>query len=431
MKDMSPFKLVLTAVFAVALVLGVAIFALTKTGSSSQTANLVVWGTISDAAWQEGYDGSSVGGDKNLTVTYVEKEPTTFDADFVEALANGEGPDVVILREDSLYKHRNKLFVIPYDNFSLRDFKDRFIEEGELFLSPEGVLAFPFVLDPMVMYWNRDMFSNNGIAEPPKYWEEISGLVGTITKKDTNANITQSTIAMGGWQNITNAKEVLAMLMLQAGTPITSRGTSGSVTSVLNSQFNYPVTPSHSAVSFYTQFSNPTSPNYTWNRSLSSSLNLFLSGNLALYIGFASELFSIQDKNSNLNFDVTSVPQIKDVAKKTVFGHMYALAITKQSKQINAAFVLLNAMTEQASLKALETVTTLPPVRRDLVANKPTDAFRKVFYDAALLSRSWIDPDPQASSAIFRDMIESIESGRSRQGEALNRANEELIARLK
>ncbi len=67
------------------------------------------------------------------------------------------------------------------------------------------------------------------------------------------------------------------MLLLQAGTPITTRQ-NADVVSVLNSTFNYTVPPSRSAINFYTQFSNPTADTYTWNRSLPSSLNMFLSG---------------------------------------------------------------------------------------------------------------------------------------------------------
>jgi ABC-type glycerol-3-phosphate transport system substrate-binding protein len=427
---MSKFKIVLTSIFALCIVFGIGFFAISKGKSAGQTANIVVWGTISNETFDAALKNSSLKQNKLITVTYVKKDKSDFDTAFVEALADGTGPDIVILRDDSMHKNRNKLFVIPYKNYSERTFKDTFIEEGELFLSPGGVIAVPFIVDPMVMYWNRDLFSNNQIVSPPKYWDEMYSVIDKITHKDSSANITQSALSFGEWNNVTNAKEIMAMLLLQAGTPITSR-TSQGVSSVLNYQFDYPIAPSQSAVNFYTQFSNPTSPTYTWNRSLPSSLNFFLSGDLATYIGFASEIFSIQQKNSNLNFDVTYVPQVRDAAKKTVFGHMYGLAIVKQSKQIAAAFTTLNALTEPASIKALEGVTNLPPVRRDLLADKPTDAFRSVFYNSALISHSWIDPEPGQSANIFRDMIESMTSGQARISEALNNANESLSALLR
>lgn len=426
------FKFILISIFSIAIVAGVIVFATSSgMGSSGNTvANLVVWGTIPDSAFSTAHQNSSISNSKDIRVTYVKKDVATFDADLVEAIADGTGPDIVILREDSIYKQRNKIFTIPYKNITERDFKDRFIEEGELFLSTDGVIAIPFIVDPMVMYWNRDMFSNSVIAQTPKYWDEVYPMIEKMTRKDSNANILQSALALGGWNNITNAKEVLAMLLIQAGTPITQRR-GAEVASVLNLQFDKEIIPSQSAMSFYTQFSNPTGAAYTWNKSLPTSLNFFLSGNLAMYLGFASELFPIQQKNSNLNFDVTYVPQIRGTTKQVVFGHMYALAIVKQSKQVSGAFIAINALTEAGALKAMEKETSLPPVRRDLLSDRPTDAYRSVFYNSALISRSWIDPEPTASRNTFRDMIDSITSGRSRVSEALNRADEELRAQLR
>lgn len=68
----------------------------------------------------------------------------------------------------------------------------------------------------------------------------------------------------------------------------------------------------------------------------------------------------------------------------------------------------------------------LPPVRRDVLTNKPTDAIGSVFYDSALMSKSWFDPDSDETDDIFKNMIESVTSGRARLGEAINLADQEL-----
>ncbi len=426
MNSMSPFKIALTSVFAVCMVVGVFLFAFSKYSSSEGKADLLVWGTVPEVAFNSALKASSIARGNIIKVSYVMKDTATFDTEFVESLAEGRGPDIVLLREDLMYKHRNKLFTIPYKSYPEENFKNTFIEQGELFLSAEGVTAIPFIVDPMVMYWNRDVFSNNNISLPPQYWDQVDSMVDKVTHRDNNANIIKSAIAFGEWRNVTNAKEIISMLMLQAGTPIVSRDNKGKVTSFVNSQFDYPVLPSRSAVDFYVKFSNPTSPSYTWNRSLPSSLNFFLSGDLAIYIGFASEVFSIQQKNSNLNFNVTYVPQIRDTARRVVFGHMYGLAMVKQSQQIQGAFTAIKALVEPNSIMALEVATNLPPVRRDLLANKPIEDFRSVFYNSALISRGWIDPNPAVTTEAFRDMVESVTSGRRKVTEALNRLEEEI-----
>lgn len=429
---MSTFKIIVLSIFSVSIVVGIAIFAFSKGSSNNiQNANVIVWGTMDENAFNNTFGASSLSQNRNIKATYVRKDPQDFDKDFVEALAEGSGPDVVILRDDLLYKNRNKLITIPYKSFSERTFKDTFIEEGEVFLSDEGIVAIPFTVDPIVMYWNRDLFNNSQISQPPIYWEQMPDLVDKLTKKDASGNVFQSAIAFGEWGNITNAKEILSMLLLQAGTQITKRSGSN-VVSVINSQVAGVATvPGQRAVDFYTQFSNQTSPMYSWNRSLPNSLNSFLAGNLAIYIGFSSELFKILQKNSNLNYDVTVAPQLKETKKKIVFGRMEALAITKQSKQVAASFMVINALTEPKSLIALEKFTSLPPVRRDLLSNTPGDAYRNVFYDSALISHTFIDPNPQATSNIFKEMVESITSGKDRVSDSLSRASAELGSELK
>ncbi len=360
---MSNFKIALTVIFIVCIIGAIGIFALSK-ATSTTTANLVVWGTIPEDTFNVAYKSSSLQTNKTITLSYIRKDPATFDQAFVEALANGAGPDIVIFRDDSVYKNQNKLFIIPFASYSESTFKNNFIEEGYTLLDPAGVVGLPFMVDPLVMYWNRDMFTNNLIAQTPQYWDEIYPLINKITRRDSSGTVLQSAIALGEWSNITSAKEIISMFLLQAGTPITIRATGGKIQSVLNDQMNQPIAPSESAINFYTQFSNPTSPAYTWNRSLPSSLNLFLSGNLAMYLGFASEISAIQQKNSNLNFDVALVPQIRGVTKKNVFAHMYSLSIVKQSQQVPAAFTAVAALTESAALTALGNTTNLPPVLR-------------------------------------------------------------------
>ncbi len=441
---MSTFQIVLTTVFAACIVVGLIIFASQKSSSSAQHVNITVWGTISQDTFQAAYNASTLKGDKTISVNYVQKSASTFDANFIQALADGVGPDMVILRDDLVYKERNRLFTVPYASLSERTFKDTFIQEAEMYLTPQGIVAMPLIVDPLVMYWNRDLFSSNLIPQSPKYWDEFSdstsatgqsgsrtGLISVITHRDTNANITQSALALGQWDNINNAKEILVTLMMQAGSPMSTRDSQGLVTSALNDNTdNMPIQPSDAAVNFYTQFANPTSPTYTWNASLPSSLNSFLSGSLAVYFGFASEISGIQQKNPNLNFDVTYMPQIRPVgtqtAKQSVFAHIYGVSIVKQSKNIAADYSAMTAFAAPAVITAIDSVTNLPPVRTDLLNAKPTDPYQVIFYNSAIISQGWIDPDGVGSSNIFRTMIQSIDNGNAHSTDALTRADQSL-----
>lgn len=425
---MSKFQLVLIGIFGVFIVGGIIIFAAYR-GSSASRVNVTVWGTISPNTFSDIIRSTDLSDSKLYNVQYVQRAEDEFDQAFVEALASDQGPDIFMLPSEKVLKHRNKIFPIPYDIFTQRQFKDLFIEGSEIYMAPEGVLGLPIYSNPLVMYWNRTMFTEARETRPPKYWDEFYNLAAKMTVKDGALNIQKSGVALGEFANISHAKEIILNLAMQAGTPVTIWGR---VTpqSVFIESFNKAFLPAEAAVNFYTEFSNPAKNSYSWNRSLSNSTNMFLGNNLAIYLGYASEIASLQSKNPNLNFDVTMVPVSREGGSNVSFSLFNSLAITKASRNKSAAFAVASVLTSRKAAKIIADTLNLPPARRDLLAEKQPDAFKSVFYESAIRSKSWLDPDPVNTDAIFRNMIESITSGRSRTGEAVARANQELNALL-
>lgn len=429
---MSKFQLILTGIFGAFILIGVLVFAYGQSTGSNNVAKATVWGTMSSSMFSNFLHESGLDEDKTVDITYVQKNRETFDQDFIEALAVGRGPDLFFLPQDSIIKHQDKIFAIPFSAFAERDFKDIFIEESEIFLTNNGILGLPFVVDPMVMYWNRDIFSNAGLSIPPKFWSEVYDLATKLTVKDTNLNITKSALAFGEYSNVVNANELISLLIMQAGNPITSRRQAdGGISNLFNQKLGFPVSPAERAISFYTEFSNPLKLFYSWNRAMPDSKSFFLAGDLAMYFGFASELPDIRLKNPNLNFDLAPIPQSKGLEKKITFGRMIALAISRNSPNIAGAYQVATKMTSAASIFGLTKVTNLPPVRRELLANRPTaEAFMSVFYDAAVQSKAWIAPEPQRLNPIFKEMIESVTAGRASINQVIYRASEQLDSNL-
>ncbi len=422
--DMTKFQMILMGVFAVFIVVGVIIFAAYK-GSSKSAVNIVIWGTIPQTSFEKILESTSLHLSKEYNVQYVEKTEENFDTDFIESLASGDGPDIFLLPSSKIIKHRNKIYAIPYNVFTQRQFMDSFIEGSEIYMAPEGVLALPVTVDPLVMYWNRQIFTDTKITEPPKYWDEFYNLANLISQKDGALNILRSAVAFGEFSNISHAKEIVLNLAMQAGTPVTVWN-GDKVQSVFADSFNKPTVPAEAAVNFYTEFGNPSKPSYSWNRSLPNSTDYFLGGDLALYFGFASEIGTLQLKNPNLDFDVAAVPVSRDGGTNVSFANFDALAITKSSKNTNAAYAVISILSGVDGAKAFSETLNLPPARRDLLSQKPTDAYESVFYDSAIRSKAWLDPSPTDTDTVFQTMIESIESGKARTDEAVSRANKEL-----
>jgi len=426
MKQMTNFQIILLGFFIFFILVGVVLFAgFGGGGNQDIVGNVVIWGDIDDIVMNNFLSQLRNENDSFKGVSYKEISNNSFDQELSEALASGSGPDVFLLSQESILKHQSKIFPIPYDTLSLRDFKDKFIEEGELFLANEGILGIPFTVDPLVMYWNRDIFSRSGISSPPKNWEEFFSLVNDITVVDEGLNIFTSTVPFGEYRNVSNAKEIISFLVIQAGSPIVTRNTEGKAQVVFSDDFNSSIPPAEQAVNFFTQFSNPVKTTYTWNRALPQSETAFLSGSLALYFGFSGELSGLRRKNPNLNFDVVVVPQTENENNRT-FGKMKALVLAKNSQNLASAFNVINIMTTDDSLARLVELTNLPPVSRNLLSQRPINPYMEVFYKSALLSQAWLDPNPQETDLIFKDMIESIVSGKERVSFAVDRASDEI-----
>ena len=426
---MSKFQIILIAFFAVFIVLGVMAFSLYR-GSRNENIAVIVWGDISSQDFNLLLNTAAINQDRMFNVNYVEKSSETIDAEFTEALAQGVGPDLIILTQDKLWKNKAKLLPISYSKISERDFRATFIEEGELFLGETGISALPLSLDPLVLYYNRDLLSAAGQAQQMRYWDEIYAAATNLSKRDAAGNLVSSVMALGEARNIPHAKDILSLLLLQAGTPITGF-INKELRSRISDNFDLLVSPGETALDFYTQFSNPAKVYYSWNRSLIDAQTHFTSGDSAYYLGFASELRVLKNKNPILNFGVSTVPQSRVSGKTITFGRLRAVAIPRGSPNPDKALTLATKLISKETALALSKILALPPARRDLLSVRPTDAIFPVFYDAALQSKGWLDPDIMATDTIFREAIESVTSGRARTVEAINKANQEMEALIK
>jgi ABC-type glycerol-3-phosphate transport system substrate-binding protein len=108
-------------------------------------------------------------------------------------------------------------------------------------------------------------------------------------------------------------------------------------------------------------------PFYSWNRSLPLSQNAFLAGDLAIYLGFASELPVLKAKNPNLNFDAAPIPQVRSGGVKATYSRMYGLSIVRSTSNPNGVYQVLSILTDPTYLAKLATTMYLPPVRTDLI----------------------------------------------------------------
>lgn len=423
---LSLFQVIILAIFGLFAIFGMIYFARGTYGSdANRIGEVLIWGTLDARAFAATIRTLGEDDERLLHVAYEEHDARKFDSDLAEAIASGKGPDLFILEHEYIMKDQPKIIPFPLAAVSERKFLDTFVDGTELFWSKEGALGIPVATDPLVLYFNRDMLATAGFADAPKSWNEVFDIAEEVTRKSESGNIIKSAIGLGEFDNVTHAKEILAALIMQAGSPITTRDIEGRVRPALGANAATVQQPTQSALRFYTEFSNPAKSVYSWNRALPSSQTFFADGNTALYVGFASELPLIRARNPNLNFAVTMLPQIQETARAVTFARMYAFSIPRGSLNPNGAVTaaLVLAGTEPSRIMAQARGTPSP--RRD-VLSEPADGIEGVFRDSAIIGKGWLDPDPARSADIFRGMIEGAISGASRLSEAAQRGDREL-----
>jgi len=430
---MNNFQTILVAVFMAFFVFAVLIFSnVIKIGNPKNeiTGKVAIWGTFEAQTMSSSID-LIASNNQNISIKYNKKDPTTYQQDLIEAFANGEGPDLFIITPDMIIRNNNFIYKIPYASYPQKVFTDSFIEGANIYLDNEGIIGMPLIVDPIVLYYNKDILSNESMASTPKTWDELFNLNSILTKKENSGTINRSMIALGQYANVNNAKDILATLLIQNDNPIVNREMSDYVVSLNSNPLKFTISPIKTVLNFFIEFSNPSNSAYSWNRALPSSFDMFTSGKLTFYIGRASELFEIETVNPNLSFDVTQILQIKDYPTRKTYGEVYAVAVNKKSTNLTSAFQIASALSQDESALNLSIATSLPPVSRKLLTKKPENPYLFSFFDSALISRSWVDPDKTKTDGIFGDLIDNILSNRLSLGEAINKAQGQLELLIK
>ena len=426
------FQTILIGICVAAFIVAILIFSgIIKIGSSNSTqatgGTIVVWGTYSPDAIQGYFDQLTVQ-NPDLTLTYTQKSPDTFRSSVIGALADGVAPDLVIADSSTLLSIKDRLYTIPYATYTERLYRDSFVDGASVFLSKEGVMAVPLVVDPLVVYYNKDLLAGQSFVTPPVSWTGLVQSLSRFLKKDAKGVILQTPIGLGEADNVNHYKDILSALFLQTGNSVVGLNAN---TGTYEQRIGLGVEGQNElgtvkALTFYTNFANQANSSYTWSRTLPSTLDMFLSGKSAFYIGRASELFTIQSRNPNLNFDVTTLFQADGAVRPITFGVFSGMSILKSTTQFPLAYSVLGMLSTPQFNQYVAGTLSLPPAKRDLLLTQQQNPYIQVFFKAALSTFTWPDTNPAATESVFRDMVRAVNSGRSSAQEAIYQGSQDL-----
>lgn len=447
MLKLSTFQIILLTVFGSLGVAGIMIFALIQANVGGTTIGpVVIWGTLEETEIRTSLRSAADEDQRFAEVTYVKKDAVDYDAELKDALASGKGPDLFIMRTDHAVRDATYAIHIPYAQLSESQFKGTFLDAAEPFLAEDGVVAVPILVDPLVLFWNKDALATAGIAAPPQYWDQVPSMVEKLVKKSDSGTVEKGGIAFGSYDNIPAAKDILATLVMQAGGAITGKDNAGKLRPLLATQGG--TTLSVTALNYYTEFADPSQPDYSWSKAFKNAEQAFAAADVAMYVGHASDMASITALNPNLHFEMARLPQIRTSTYALNTADVYGLALSRASKNargaITVAYLLAAPEITSPIAKSLGMVSALRRVlspntapAANPSANEQIDALQGLVSGTAKtedsllsyeanISRAWLDPDPDKTGLVFRDMIENTVSGALKASEAVQRADKQI-----
>lgn len=376
-----------------------------KSGTGAK-GDVHVWGTVPEAqVFPLAQDFNSKA--KTYAVRYKYIPEATFEQTLLEALANGQGPDAIITSYQIILSQADRIYTFP---IAEKTFRDGFVDGASIFIAPQGALALPLSVEPMVLFYNRTLFSKHGIINPPTYWDEVSSLTPALTVRQGGQFI-ESAIALGT-PNVPYAKDILMTMITQLGQVPVVKLLDQVGEIYYSVQANEPlkekidIFPLTASVRFFTQFGDPGQTNYTWSQSQTGeAADLFVGEKIAMYIGYSGEYQKLRARNPRGDFQMTTLPQTRGYNTFSTGMRMYGMASLKSSKNLQAALTVQSEFTGIGISLAIANAIGGVPAQRTYATTPTLDP---VISRSMLVARGWYDKYEKESTTYTASMISDI-----------------------
>jgi len=291
----------------------------------------------------------------NITVNYVKQDIKQYREKLTTRIQNNTGPDVFSFHNTWLSVFSNALLPIPDNIVSKKEFSTSFYPVAQRDLTKNGAIyGIPTEIDTLSLYINAQLFQAAG-AEVPNNWEDFIRVARSLTVIDQNGKIKTAGAALGTFDNINHAPDIMSLLFAQNGADIKNLSLTGKSAA--------------DALTFYTTFS--TGNQKIWDDTLDKSMLAFAKGNLAMYFGYSWDYFMIKAISPSLSFQIHPVPHLP--GRNMTIASYWANGISEKSKHQKEALLFLGFLAKKETAEKLfaeESKTRLfgePYARADLL----------------------------------------------------------------
>ena len=249
---------------------------------------------------------------------------------------NGTGPDIFRYHNSWITELKPDLLPLPSDLVKSSQLDTQYYDVVKSDLNKDGAYyGIPLGMDALSLFVNTDLFAQGGYKIPTN-WDDVLNISRQISVKDQNGNIQTAGVALGTYDNISHASDVISLLLLQNGADIYDLGgnTSGNAKDALD----------------YYMLSSQ-GDNKVWDNTMDNSTLAFAEGKLAMMFGYSWDIPLIQAANPGLKFKVVAVPHL--LGTNFTLASYWVEGVSKTSKHPQAAFEFLKYLSQKGTLEKL------------------------------------------------------------------------------
>lgn len=299
----------------------------------------------------------------NITINYVKQDVKQYREKLTTRTQNNTGPDIFTFHNTWFPMLSNVLLPFPSDTISKKDFEASFYPVAQNDLTKNGAIyGIPSEVDTLSLYVNTQIFQAAG-AKVPNNWEDFTRVARSLTVVDENGKIKTAGAALGAFDNISHAPDIISLLLVQNGADIKNLSSTSKNTS--------------DALTFYTSFA--ASDQKVWDETLDTSLLAFAKGELAMYFGYSWDFFTLKALAPSLAFKIYPVPHLP--SRNMTIASYWAQGVSIKSRNQKEALLFIKFLAKpetEEKLFTLESKTRLfgePYARRQLADKLKDNSF--------------------------------------------------------
>lgn len=392
----------------------------------------------------------------HINIQFRKLLPEEYEQEMIKALADEQGPDIFSIPATWVREYQKKIMPMPVSvkttsliirasqqpggedeilkvltqeklTMTPRQIKENYLrfvrddaisvqtdENGE---AVEVIMGLPLSADVLSLYYNKQLLERVDIFDAPITWSQFQNMVIKLTQYDRERRIIQSGAALGVSENIPRAVDILSVLMMQIGVPITNEtSTYAMFHEETESGFS-----GIDALRFYTDFANPVKEVYSWNEEMPNAIEAFKQQKTAFFIGYAYHLPIIERGASRLTLGVAPLPQPEGSTQKINIARFWLETVSGKTQHPDEAWDFLLFLSEPQNTKELLARNGRLPVHKALLSEMPKSANLAVFQNQLLDAETWYHgKDAGTAEEALKEMIASVVKGESSLEQAVN-----------